>query len=78
MVGVGTSAIVLSDWHKFFSLLGSDKQSWGYSYNGTVQHDSLMRRYGSRFGIGSLIGVHLDMCVGTLEYYLNRKPLGNF
>ncbi|RZC42891.1 SPRY domain-containing SOCS box protein 3, partial [Asbolus verrucosus] len=77
MVGVGTSAIIFAEWrYRFFSLLGFDKQSWGYSYNGTVQHDNITRCYGSKFGLGSLIGVHLDMCKGTLEYYLNRKPLG--
>ncbi|EFA08917.1 SPRY domain-containing SOCS box protein 3 [Tribolium castaneum] len=77
MVGVGTSEITLADWrYRFFSLLGFDKESWGYSYNGLVQHDNVTRCYGSKFGLGSLIGVHLDMYNGTLEYYFNRKPLG--
>lgn len=32
--------------------------------------------YGRRFDKGSIIGVHLNMCEGTLEYYLNRRRLG--
>lgn len=79
MVGVGTKKTVLADWrYRFFSVLGYDSHSWGYSYNGTVQHDSQLRHYSSKFGLGSLIGVHLDMVAGTLEFYLNRKPLGCF
>jgi SPRY domain-containing SOCS box protein 3 len=77
MVGIGTSKIIYGDWqYRFFSFLGFDKQSWGYSYNGLIQHNNVRRCYGSKFGLGSLIGVHLDMCAGTLEFYLNRRPLG--
>lgn len=79
MVGVGTSKIVLSDWKfRFCSMLGIDSQSWGYSYHGNIQHNQLVRKYGSQFGLGSIVGVHLDMCNGTLEYYVNRKPMGKF
>lgn len=77
MVGVGTSQIVLADWKlKFCSMLGWDANSWGYSYQGRLQHNKLTRKYGLGFERGSLVGVHLDMCNGTLEYYVNRKPLG--
>ncbi|XP_018561214.1 SPRY domain-containing SOCS box protein 3 isoform X2 [Anoplophora glabripennis] len=77
MVGVGTSKIVLSDWKfRFCSMLGIDSQSWGYSYHGNIQHNQLVRKYASQFGLGSIVGVHLDMCNGTLEYYVNRKPMG--
>ncbi|XP_028136065.1 SPRY domain-containing SOCS box protein 3 [Diabrotica virgifera virgifera] len=77
MVGVGTAKVVFSDWKfRFCSLLGIDSQSWGYSYHGLIQHNKLVRKYGSKFGLGSSIGVHLDMNRGTLEYFLNRKPLG--
>lgn len=77
MIGVGTSGLNFLDWRdEFCSLLGIDSHSWGYSYHGNIQHDNLVRKYGSPFGMGSIIGLHLDMCSGTLEYYLNRKPLG--
>ncbi|CAH1978374.1 unnamed protein product [Acanthoscelides obtectus] len=77
MVGVGTSDVVLNNWkYKACSMLGIDSSSWGYSYRGIIQHDNVRKRYGSKFGFGSIIGVHLDMCNGTLEYYLNKKPLG--
>ncbi|KAJ8959069.1 hypothetical protein NQ318_022325 [Aromia moschata] len=77
MVGIGTSKIVVSDWsYRFCSMLGIDSQSWGYSYHGKIQHNKFVRKYGSQFGQGSIVGVHLDMCSGTLEYYVNRKPLG--
>jgi hypothetical protein len=35
-----------------------------------------MQPYGPPYGRGSIIGVHLDMWKGTLQFYLNRKPLG--
>ncbi|KAK4874172.1 hypothetical protein RN001_013532 [Aquatica leii] len=77
MIGVGTSKLVLSNWKlRFSSMLGYDTESWGYSYKGKIQHNRLMCRYGSYFTIGSLVGVHLDMWTGTLQYYLNRRPLG--
>ncbi|KAF5270617.1 hypothetical protein FQA39_LY01355 [Lamprigera yunnana] len=77
MIGVGTSSMRLSDWKLHFcSVLGGNEDSWGYSYTGRIQHNQLSYSYGSTFTIGSLVGVHLDMCNGTLEYYLNRRPLG--
>lgn len=77
MIGVGTSKVILEDWQfKFCSLLGIDSESWGYSYHGSIQHNKLRRKYGIPFGLGSIIGVHLDMCNGTLEYFLNRISLG--
>ncbi|CAH0563557.1 unnamed protein product [Brassicogethes aeneus] len=77
MVGVGSANIRLADWkYQFCSLLGLDGQSWGYSYKGNIQHDQLGRKYGVKYGMGSLVGVHLDMWRGTLEYYVNRRPMG--
>ncbi|XP_076260903.1 SPRY domain-containing SOCS box protein 3 isoform X2 [Rhynchophorus ferrugineus] len=77
MIGVGTTGFNFADRrHEFCSLLGIDSNSWGYSYHGYIQHDKLVRQYGSPFGMGSIIGLHLDMCNGTLEYFLNRKSLG--
>ncbi|KAK9887998.1 hypothetical protein WA026_000285 [Henosepilachna vigintioctopunctata] len=75
MVGVGTDKISNCT-YSFCSMLGIDDHSYGYSYNGIIQHNKLTRKYGKRFSIGCLVGVHLDMYSGKLEYYLNRKPLG--
>ena len=77
MVGVGTSKVNLhSTTTSFCSLLGLDQESFGFSYVGYIQHCGKKRNYGSFFGEGSLVGVHLDMWRGTLEFWLNRKPLG--
>ena len=77
MVGVGTSKVKLhSTTTSFCSLLGLDQESFGFSYVGYIQHCGKKRNYGSFFGEGSLVGVHLDMWRGTLEFLLNRKPLG--
>lgn len=79
MVGVGTSNVNLnSAEHDFCSFLGHDKESFGFSYNGYVQHAGEKRNYGACFGQGSLVGVYLDTWRGTLEFFLNRKPLGKF
>ncbi|XP_021930613.1 SPRY domain-containing SOCS box protein 3 isoform X2 [Zootermopsis nevadensis] len=77
MIGVGTDKVDLeaSQFH-FCSLLGSDEESWGYSYNGSIQHEGKMQAYGPSYSQGSIVGVYLDMWKGTLEFYLNRKPLG--
>ncbi|XP_022916517.1 SPRY domain-containing SOCS box protein 3 [Onthophagus taurus] len=77
MIGVGTPDVSLEErQYKFCSMLGCEDQSWGYSYRGSLQHNKLTREYGPPFGIGTIIGIHLDMYSGTLEYYMNRKPLG--
>ncbi|XP_044759659.1 SPRY domain-containing SOCS box protein 3 isoform X2 [Coccinella septempunctata] len=79
MIGVGTKEGLQNFTNyrfRFCSMLGLDDQTWGYSYHGKIQHDKLTRIYGESFGLSSRIGVHLDMCSGKLEYYINRKPLG--
>lgn len=77
MVGLGTSKVDLSSSSRTFcSLLGLDQESFGFSYKGYVQHGGEKRSYGSCFGQGCLVGVYLDTWKGTLEFYLNRKPLG--
>jgi hypothetical protein len=43
---------------------------------GYTQHKGKMQPYGPPYGRGSIIGIHLDMWKGTLQFYLNRKPLG--
>ncbi|KAK7083986.1 SPRY domain-containing SOCS box protein 3 [Halocaridina rubra] len=77
MVGVCTPKCDMKQGiHRFCSLLGRDAESWGYSYFGTIQHGSKQKRYGPRWGKGSIIGMHLDTWRGTLEFFLNREPLG--
>ncbi|XP_014282148.1 SPRY domain-containing SOCS box protein 3 [Halyomorpha halys] len=77
MVGIGTKAAELNkSTYQFCSLLGSDKESWGFSYTGRLQHNGRMEWYGPPFGKGSIIGIYLDMWKGTLEFFLNRRPLG--
>lgn len=77
MVGVGTKkADLTSTMDSFCSLLGRDNESWGYSYKGFIQHSGQFKEYAACFKQGSLVGVHLDTWKGTLQFFLNRKPLG--
>lgn len=79
MVGVGTNKVDLnSTKHVFCSFLGLDQESFGFSYRGYIQHAGEKRSYGPCFGQGSLVGIYLDTWRGTLEFFLNRKPLGIF
>ncbi|KAG8222879.1 hypothetical protein J437_LFUL003524 [Ladona fulva] len=75
MVGVGAATVELRK-DSYCSLLGEDNESWGYSYNGNIQHGGHRSSYGYPFGLGSIVGVHVDLWHGRLEFYLNRKPLG--
>ncbi|KAM6897798.1 SPRY domain-containing SOCS box protein 3 isoform 2-T2 [Xenentodon cancila] len=77
MVGIGTSVVNLEKFkYSFGSLLGQDGDSWGLSYTGLLQHKGDKVKFSSRFGQGSIIGVHLDMWHGTLTFYKNRHLIG--
>ena len=78
MVGIGTYSVDMDAYrHNFCSLLGKDGESWGLSYYGRLQHKGRFQTLsGSRYGQGSIIGLHLDMWHGTLGLYKNRRPLG--
>ncbi|XP_031171334.1 SPRY domain-containing SOCS box protein 3 [Sander lucioperca] len=77
MVGIGTSELDLEKFKfSFGSLLGHDENSWGLSYTGSLQHKGDNVKFSSRFGQGSIIGVHLDTWHGTLTFYKNRHCLG--
>lgn len=77
MVGVGTQkADLTSTTESFCSLLGRDAESWGYSYRGYLQHNGQTKEYTACFKQGSLVGVYLDTWKGTLQFFLDRKPLG--
>ena len=53
-----------------------DGESWGYSYKGEWFNKGRVTKRTLTWGLGSIIGVLLDRWKGTLEYYLNREPLG--
>ncbi|XP_075420610.1 SPRY domain-containing SOCS box protein 3 isoform X1 [Tenrec ecaudatus] len=77
MVGIGTSDVELDKYqHSFCSLLGRDEDSWGLSYTGLLHHRGDKRSFSSRFGQGSIIGVHLDAWHGRLTFFKNRKCIG--
>ncbi|XP_022199321.1 SPRY domain-containing SOCS box protein 3 [Nilaparvata lugens] len=77
MVGVGTKKVQLDKYaHQFCSLMGSDAESWGFSYTGSLHHNGRVESYGPPFGKGSTIGIYLDMWEDTLEFFLDRRPLG--
>ncbi|KAM9716486.1 SPRY domain-containing SOCS box protein 3 [Menidia menidia] len=77
MVGIGTSEVNLDKFkYSFGSLLGNDEDSWGLSYTGLLQHKGDKVKFSSRFGEGSIIGVHLDTWHGTLTFYKNRQRIG--
>ncbi|XP_071067552.1 SPRY domain-containing SOCS box protein 3 isoform X3 [Dasypus novemcinctus] len=77
MVGIGTAAVDLDKYHHTFcSLLGCDEDSWGLSYTGLLHHKGDKTSFSSRFGQGSIIGVHLDTWHGTLTFFKNRKCIG--
>lgn len=79
MVGVGTKkADLTSTMDSFCSLLGRDGESWGYSYRGFIQHSGQFKAYSACFKQGSVVGVHLDTWKGTLQFFLDRKPLGEW
>ncbi|KAL0104245.1 hypothetical protein PUN28_017162 [Cardiocondyla obscurior] len=77
MVGVGTAYAELNNaGDDYCALLGRDRESWGFSYKGYLQHDGKTCKYGKRFDKDNLVGIHLDTWVGTLEFFINRQPLG--
>lgn len=77
MVGIGTLEVNLDKFkYSFGSFLGHDEDSWGLSYTGLFQHKGDKVKFSSRFGQGSIIGVHLDTWHGTLTFYKNRHCIG--
>ncbi|XP_047464394.1 SPRY domain-containing SOCS box protein 3-like isoform X2 [Mugil cephalus] len=77
MVGIGTAEVNLEKFkYSFGSLLGHDEDSWGLSYTGLLQHKGDKVKFSSRFGQGSIIGLHLDTWHGTLTFYKNRHCIG--
>lgn len=77
MVGIGTTDVKLDKFrHTFCSLLGKDENSWGLSYTGVLHHKGAKSHFSTRFGQGSIIGIHLDTWHGVLTFFKNRKCIG--
>ncbi|CAH0692069.1 unnamed protein product [Spodoptera exigua] len=77
MVGIGTNKVNMSDsLFTFTSFLGRDGESYGLSYTGALRHDATVTRDNVGFCKGSIIGVKVDLWLGTLEFFLNRKSQG--
>lgn len=77
MIGVGTEKVDLHKFsHSFVHFLGYDNESWGLSYSGDIHHGGNVRSYTKPFSQGTYVGVHVDLWTGTLEFYINRKPIG--
>lgn len=77
MIGVGTANAKLHNAGEHFcALLGQDLESWGYSYKGYLQHNGETCKYGLTFGQRNLVGIHLDTWTGTLQFFIDRMPLG--
>ena len=77
MFGIGTNQLQLDQFKfHFVSALGSNQQSWGLSYHGKLQHNGVSKDYAPKFSQGCIVGVYLDLNLGILEFYLNRRSLG--
>ena len=70
-IGVATSAADLN------TFLGGCMNGWGFIGEQALYHNrEKVKVYGEPFTTGDLIGVTLDLNVGTLSFTKNRKPLG--
>uniref|UniRef100_A0A336LZU3 CSON009177 protein n=1 Tax=Culicoides sonorensis TaxID=179676 RepID=A0A336LZU3_CULSO len=77
MIGIGTDKVDIDKHHyEYSSFLGEDDQSWGFSYRGLVQHNRRVKYYGQKYSRGCIVGVHVDLDRGSIEFYLNRRPQG--
>ena len=68
------SVLILIEYLIIFHVLGYDTTSWGYSYHGNIQHNSIKTRYGEKWKKGDVIGIHLDKWAGDLYFYINGVP----
>ena len=75
MIGVGTAKANLMS-TLYCSLLGQDRESWGLSYKGYLQHNGERRDYSSGFNKDSVVRIHLDTWKGSLQFFIDNKPIG--
>lgn len=77
MFGVGTADVDLSEFkHSYTSALGLNGNSWGFSYRGIRQHNGESKIYGNKINQGCVVGVLLDLSLGNMEFFVNRRSLG--
>ena len=79
MIGLGTKQVNMGKFsHLFCSMLGIDNngESCGLSYTGRFHNGGMSKIYCSKYGQGTVIGVHLDMWFGTITFFKNGKCLG--
>lgn len=77
MFGIGSDKVDLTQFKfHFVSALGTNAQSWGFSYSGKIHHNGVHLKYGQKFSQGCIVGVLLDRMRGQLEFFLNRRSLG--
>ncbi|XP_059216843.1 SPRY domain-containing SOCS box protein 3 isoform X2 [Stomoxys calcitrans] len=77
MFGIGTDNVDLTEYKfHFASALGSNDQSWAFSYEGKIHHNGQQTTYGQKFSQGCVVGILLDRSRGQLEFFLNRRSLG--
>jgi hypothetical protein len=59
------------------SVPGWDDMSWGYhGDDGKIYHDSHSQPYAEKFEVGDIIGCHLKVLSGTVEFVKNGQRLG--
>ena len=69
-IGVATSAAALT------TLVGADAFGWGYLDTGQKETNGTVDTYGATYTAGDVIGVALDLDVGTLVFYKNGASQG--
>lgn len=74
--GIGMSNVTQVDANNLIQHNLSKANFWGYGNNGTLAHNNEIKQYGPHFHEGDILGAHLDLHHGTLEFHRNRKPLG--
>ncbi|XP_047040818.1 SPRY domain-containing SOCS box protein 3-like [Helicoverpa zea] len=75
MVGLGSQEVGES-FRDYTSYLGGNEHSFGLSYTGAICKNARVVEDCPGFCKGTIIGVMVDMFLGTLEFYLNREPQG--
>lgn len=77
MFGVGTEDVDLTEFHHVYtSALGKYDNSWAFSYKGHIQHNGKSSIYGNKISRGSIVGVLVDLSLGYMEFFINRRSLG--
>lgn len=77
MFGIGTDKVDITQFKfHFISALGTNSQSWGFSYYGKIHHNGVHLPYGQKFSQGCIVGILVDRTRGELEFFLNRRSMG--